>query len=394
MPHKLINPNPDLRQLWDEGYEIEIVDAFLMIHHIPYLANELTVKYGTLVSTLDLAGDLTVRPGTHVTTFIGETPHHRDGRAINAIIIGTAPQKLHDKITINLTFSSKPDVGYYDDYFQKMVTYINILSSEAKAIDPWANEKTYKVIETEDEYSVFNYYDTNSSRAEISPISDKLKNLKVVIIGGGGTGAYILDFIAKTPVVQIDIYDSDVFLQHNAFRAPGAPSIAQLRERLPKVEYLAGIYRNMHSNIVPHAYSITEENVGELTGKSFVFISIDDSKAKEPIIDFLESNQIPFIDVGIGVQIVRDQLIGVVRTTTSTENKRDHVRTNNRISFVDDNNNDYAKNIQIAELNAINASFAIIKWKKIFGVYHDAEKENHTTYTINESQLLNEDHEA
>ncbi len=395
MSHKLINPNSDLKRLWDEGYEIEIIDAFLMIHHVPYLTNNLEVKYGTLVSSLDLAGDLTIRPGTHVTTFIGEIPHHWDGRPINEIIINTAPQKLHEKITINLTFSSKPNVGYYDDYFEKMVTYINILSAEAKAIDPSVNEKTFKVIADDQENdSVLKYYDTNSSRAEISGITDKLKHLQIVIIGAGGTGSYILDLIAKTPVAQIDIYDPDIFLQHNAFRAPGAPSILHLQERPTKVAHLAAIYQNMHGGIIPRPYGITSDNVDELTGKSFVFLCIDDGKAKEPIIIFLETNGLPFIDTGIGVQIVRDQLMGVIRTTTSTINNREHVHKNNRIPLTDDNNNDYAKNIQIAELNAMNACFAVIKMKKYFGVYHDAEKENHSTYTIDESQLLNEDHDA
>jgi len=42
-----------------------------------------------------------------------------------------------------------------------------------------------------------------------------------------------LDFIAKTPVREIRIIDGDEFLQHNAFRAPGAPTLDELRE-LPK----------------------------------------------------------------------------------------------------------------------------------------------------------------
>ena len=30
---------------------------------------------------------------------------------------------------------------------------------------------------------------------------------------------------------------------------------------------------------------------------------------------------------------------------------------------------DYNRNIQIADLNALNAAFAVIKWKKLFGFY-------------------------
>ena len=60
----------------------------------------------------------------------------------------------------------------------------------------------------------------------------------VAIIGLGGTGGYILDFVAKTPVKQIRLFDPDVFLSHNAFRAPGAPMLEELRDAPKKVDYL------------------------------------------------------------------------------------------------------------------------------------------------------------
>jgi hypothetical protein len=54
-------------------------------------------------------------------------------------------------------------------------------------------------------------------------------------------------------------------------------------------------------------------------------------------------------------------------------------------------NGDYARNIQIADLNALNAILAVIKWKKLFGFYVDFEQEHHSTYTVNGNLLLNED---
>ena len=51
----------------------------------------------------------------------------------------------------------------------------------------------------------------------------------------------------------------------------------------------------------------------------------------------------------------------------------------------------YARNIQIADLNALNAILAVIKWKKLFGFYVDLEREHHSTYTINGNVLMNED---
>jgi hypothetical protein len=94
----------------------------------------------------------------------------------------------------------------------------------------------------------------------------------------------------------------------------------------------------------------------------------------------------------MGIELVDDSLIGVLRVTTSTDAKRDHVRSKNRIGFTGDGREDvYSRNIQIAELNALNAALAVIKWKKHFGYYTDLEKEHFSTYTIDGDKLINED---
>jgi hypothetical protein len=78
--------------------------------------------------------------------------------------------------------------------------------------------------------------------------------------------------------------------------------------------------------------------------------------------------------------------------TTSTPTQRDHVAAKQRIAFSDgDGNNEYDKNIQIADLNALNAALAVVKWKKLFGFYLDIDKEHHTTYTVDGNCLINED---
>ena len=99
--------------------------------------------------------------------------------------------------------------------------------------------------------------------------------------------------------------------------------------------------------------------------------------------------------MGIGVEIVDDKLSVSLRVTTSTPTMRDHVRQNRLISFVDDDGKaDYDKNIQIAELNAVNAGLAVVKWKKLLGYYVDLTSEHDTTYSLDDNALINEDHEA
>ena len=45
----------------------------------------------------------------------------------------------------------------------------------------------------------------------------------------------------------------------------------------------------------------------------------------------------------------------------------------------------------MADLNALNACLAVVKWKKLRGFYRDLEQEHHCTYTTDGGMLLNGD---
>jgi hypothetical protein len=389
MSQQLINHSPDLKQLRDEGFEIEVKGGYLIIHHIPYINSSKEIKYGTLVSELTLIdGKKTAVPSTHVIYFIGEHPCNKDGTIITPIKNSSQDITLCEGVTVNHLFSNKPTNGY-PDYYAKVVRYIEIISAPAKSLDKKVIAKTFRVSKDENEDAVFNYLDTNSSRANINMINSKFKGQKIAIIGLGGTGAYILDLIAKTPIQEIHLYDGDEFLLHNAFRSPGAASSEELEMKKYKTQYYSEIYSKMHKYVFSHNYYIDELNIDELNQMSFVFISIDKDSVKKSFIDYFLKQNISFIDVGLGVNIVEDCLIGTIRVTTGTQHKNDHIF--NRISCGDDLNNEYSTNIQIADLNSLNAVFAVIKWKKLCGFYQDLRKEHNSTYSINVSQLLNED---
>ena len=391
MSNKLINHNPDLKNLRDNGYEIEVRGGHLIVHHIPYVNSAREVKIGKLISTLMLNNDVVLKPDTHVIYFMGEHPCKHDGTIITAIQHSTVNQKLFDDITLNHMFSNKPANGY-GNYYEKVTGYAEIITAYAKAIDPEATAQTYKVIKCSGEESVFNYLDTNSSRANINFINEKFKGQRIGIIGLGGTGSYILDLVAKTPVDKILLFDNDEFLLHNAFRAPGAPIIDVLNAKHKKVDYFASIYSKMHRGIVPYAERITEKNIELLKGLSFLFICIDSNSARGMIISNLTNFKIPFIDVGLGVEIVDDSLAAILRVTLGTPSKLDHIPL--RIGTIDTFDNEYSSNIQIADLNAMNALMAVLKWKKFCGFYKDLKEEHHSTYTVNTGQLINDDFKA
>lgn len=388
MLQQLINHSSDLKRLQDEGYELEVKGGYLLIHHIPYVNHLREVKYGILVSELSLANSQrTIIPSTHVINFVGEYPCNADGSIITAIQHSNQ-QNLGYGIVINFSFSNKPQNGY-TDYYEKVSTYGTIISSPAKSIEPLVTEKTFRIRENTIDTDVFQYIDTNSSRAKINLINEKVKGQKIAIIGLGGTGAYILDLLSKTPVSEIHLHDGDVFSQHNAFRSPGAAGKEDLDSVPSKVDYYSSQYSKIHQKISSHHGYVSKENMEDLLTMSHVFICIDNDVSRKLIIQFLLKNNISFIDVGLGVNALDDSLIGTVRVTTGTHEKNNHLV--DRIPFVDEGNNDYNTNIQIAELNCLNAVLAVIKWKKMCGFYQDLREEHHSTYSINVNQLTSDE---
>lgn len=390
MLQQRINRSSDLKRLRDEGYDVQVKTGFLLVGDIPYVTAAREIKRGTLVSELTLAGDVTTTPSTHVAYFVGEYPCNKDGSELGKIRHNSGQQQLAEGVVVQHSFSAKPLGGGYVDYYDKVTTYAAILSGPAQAIDPAVTAKTFPVIRSEEEESVFNYLDTASSRAGINMVTMKLELRKIAIIGLGGTGSYVLDFIAKTPVGEIHLFDGDTFLQHNAFRSPGAPSIEELQEAPKKVIYFRDRYGKMRRGIVAHEYHIDASTVDHLRDMDFVFLCIDGGAVKRLIIEKLQEFGIDFTDVGMGVELVDGSLGGILRVTTSTAKQRGHVQ--NRVSSAEgEGNDDYSRNIQIADLNALNAALAVIKWKKLFGFYLDLENEHNSTYTIDGNIITNED---
>ena len=106
------------------------------------------------------------------------------------------------------------------------------------------------------------------------------------------------------------------------------------------------------------------------TPMTFAFLCMDAGEPKRLIVERLERINVPFIDVGMGLTLSEDDsLTGLLRVVTSTPQQRDHVRNKQRIDFIGGGDDIYS-NIQIADLNAINAALAVFKWKKLRGIYH------------------------
>ena len=129
----------------------------------------------------------------------------------------------------------------------------------------------------------------------------------------GGTGSYVPDLVVKTPVPAIHLFDGDKFLQHNAFRAPGAATPDDLRARRSKVDHFAAMYSAMHRTIVPHRTSVDASSGPLLAECKFVFVCVDVAAARRTILSVLQRSDTSAVDVGMGLRLEEDGIAGLVR---------------------------------------------------------------------------------
>lgn len=386
-----ISRSPDLERLRNEGYEVEIRHGLLLVHHVPYVTDQRQVDFATLVSALELAGDRTASPvSDHTAHFTGAVPCDPSGAPLHKIVHSSPGNEMAPGLMCRHTFSAKPQAGY-PDYYEKMTTYIARLEAPARQISANVTARTFRLIEDEDQDSVFEYMETASSRAGIRLATGKLRGGKLGIVGLGGTGSYILDLVTKTEQ-EIHLFDGAKLRQHNAFRSPGAASRDDLEAEPMKVDYFRDRYRPMHRSIIVHPVYLDESNLHLLAQLEFMFVCVDDGPARRMIVEALEAQDKTFIDVGMGLGESEATISGLLRVTTSTPAMRDHVRDKQRIPLgVAAGDNDYGKNIQIADLNALNAVLAVIKWKKLRGFYSDTEQEHFSAYSVGGNRIINDD---
>lgn len=388
MSTTLVARSPDLAQLVAEGYDVEVHDGNLLVHHVPYVTAAGAVDYCILVSELSTNGERTIAPAAHTVWVVGEVPYDHQGGKV-AIVISEGAQACGVGLVASCMLSGKPKNQNPDDYHQKITTYVDILGRYARFFDGTATHTSYPARATRPDESVFQYQDSATSRSGISAIAAKLKLDRVAIVGLGGTGSYILDLLAKTPIGELHLFDDDLLYAHNAFRAPGAAPLDKLSKSPRKVDYFAAQYEAIRRHIVTHPVKVTAANVEDLRSMQFVFLAMDAGPAKRDIVEHLIAWGVPFIDSGMNVQRVDDSLRGTLRITTGQPGAYQHVPQ--RVSCTDITANEYDANIQTADLNMLNAALAVVKFKKLYGYYMDSSKEMNSLYVVARSKITNGD---
>lgn len=384
MFQQLVSRNDDIRRLVEKGYAVAF-DAghYLVVRDIPYLDRDRNLQWGAIVTKfIDQGGDL-IAQENHQVFFAGGTPHGLDGQPVGNLGEAKATLALSDDskdVVIQCAFSNKPTkTGAYDDFFHKVENYVNKICGPAIELYN-ASPLTFRVVTTTSVESPFKLRDTLTSRAEIGDLAAKFSNDVIAIIGLGGTGAFVLDFIVKTPVREIRAFDRDVLHVHNLFRSPGKMDEGEFGRS--KADVYHARYENFRHGLTITNKFIDTTCADDLKGATFAFVCVDKGSSRAGIFDLLIGLGIPFIDVGMGLRRRDGMLNGMMRTTYYDVDTAAEMRDHGLAELADSEDDIYRTNIQIGELNSLNASLAVIRFKQIRGYFFTAEPRRHFLFQL------------
>jgi len=309
-----------------------------------------------------------VKQDDHQIYFAGSMPHGLNGQPIPNLAGGprTIPLSKVD-VVVERSFSNKPTDGF-TDFFDKIEHYVQMISGPAIA-KCGVTPLTYRIDSETVNESVFEFHDTLTARAEIGDLAALFRDEVVALIGLGGTGSYLLDFLVKTPVREIRAFAGDAYHVHNAYRSPGKLHESELGE--PKAFVYGQRYKGFHKGLTTKQKYLDHACTEDLADVTFAFVSVDKGSARSEIFDLLMTLGIPFIDVGMGLNRKQGPLAGALRMTYYPPESAANMRGMQLAEMTDEADNVYDRNIQIAELNALNAAIAIIRYKQHRGFYVD-----------------------
>ena len=389
MFHELASHNEDIKCLLEIGYAITEDHGYLVIRDIPYLDNNGQNQTGAIVTKLVDIDGKKVKQDNHQIFFAGSDPYQVDGTPINGLAgrpaqlaLGASPD-----VVVQRSFSNKPDCGYFINFFEKIQSYVGIISGPARE-KYGATPYTFRLVEETPSQSVFKFRDTLTSRAQIVDLSSKFADDVVAVIGLGGTGSYVLDFLVKTPVKEIRGFDLDDFHMHTAYRSPGRLEESELGKR--KAEVYQSRYENFRLGLSLQPKYIDAQSEDSLRGVTFAFVCVDKGSSRAGIFDLLVAKRIPFIDVGMGLNRTRGPINGMLRATYYSVEDFQRLRDMDLAELADHPDDEYRVHIQISELNALNAALAVTKYKQLRGFYFEDESLNSLVFEVGDLKTANE----
>ena len=377
-----------IQRLLAEGYALYRRGPYI-VAAVPYFNERGEAETGLMVDTLnfDADGRVRVEPTNHQMYFIGGQPYDDKGR----ILFGgrdsnSVPLFDGKRSSFYWSWKQLDAAGQKREYYslyEKFIEYIAYVSGPVEAKHPEFTITPFASMTESD--CPFPFEDMNSARADLNELDRLLEDDTIAIIGAGGTGSYIFDLISKTRVRAIKLFDFDVLEIHNAFRIPGATNREELGQ--PKVAVMEQRYRGWHKGVRVSELAINGETVAALDGVTFAFLAVDKVAVRREIAKLLLELGIPFIVVGMGLHHGNPGLTGIVDTTLIDAETAPEIFEEIAGDQLVDLPDEYDKNIQTVELNAMNAAMAVFMYKKYRNYYASGRRVCQASFTTASMQL-------
>ena len=157
------------------------------------------------------------------------------------------------------------------------------------------------------------------------------------------------------------------------------------------MEVFGSRYENFRTGLITEPKFIDEACTDDFNDVTFAFVCVDKGTSRAGIIELLISMKIPFIDVGMGLNRKNGKLKGLIRTSYFSTDEDQITKEKGMIPLTDNPDNVYKTNIQIGELNALNACMAVIRFKQLRGFYMESIANYDLLFDISDMKIVGSD---
>jgi len=207
---------------------------------------------------------------------------------------------------------------------------------------------------------------------------------RVAIVGLGGVGAWIADFVLKADPQEVHAWDYDRIEPKNILRMPGGldPNVWIGR---PKAEWFEETYSLIHTNVHGHNVRVLPENVQEVIARTtFAFVAVDNAHDRMMVCDALATARVPFVVAGLS-PVRKDKRVKVsMRIVTA------HVGVSSwreAIPQVGQAGQDDYGSLELPDVYSMAAGWAIQSWRKMRGQFWQERREECLVYRASEQSL-------
>ena len=212
-----------------------------------------------------------------------------------------------------------------------------------------------------------------------------LSDDRVAIIGLGGVGAWIADFVVKSDAAEVHGWDDDHIEPKNILRMPG-PNDPNRWIGQPKATWFQDTYSLIHKNVHGHKMEVSEQNLPSIVkGMTFAFVAVDDRQNdRMSICEALANAGLPFVVAGVSLRRQNKQVRVSMRIVTA------HLGTQSwqgAIPQVGQSGQEDYGSLDLPDVYSLAASWAIQAWRKVRGQIRQSTREECLVYNATKQSL-------